>query len=146
MAPAAPSAPPVGWAAPSETPAIPPVLPPVEPKTSLEERVGARWLARIGIVVLVLGAVFFFQFAAEQGWVSPVVRVVVVTVGGLGLIGLGELTLRLKMRVFAAAAFGGGLAMLYAAAYVASPNFFDLVSNPFAFGWMCVVTLIGVGL
>ncbi len=113
---------------------------------SIEEKLGTRWLGRVGVLALLLAAVFFFQYAAQQGWVSYSVRVAVVTVAGLALIGMGEWTFRKNMRALSAAVTGGGLAMLYAAAFVASPNVYAIVSTPVAFGWMCVVTLMGVGL
>ena len=115
-----------------------------KPALSLEQRVGASWLNKIGIVVLILAAVFFFQYAAQQGWISPMIRVVVVALAGLALLLAGEWTFRKAMRMFATGATGGGIALLYAAAYAASPKFYSLVNTPTAFGLMCAVTLIGV--
>ncbi len=115
-----------------------------KPALSLEQRVGASWLNKIGIVVLILAAVFFFQYAAQQGWISPTIRVVVVALAGVVLLLAGEWTLRKSMRMFATGATGGGIALLYAAAYAASPKFYSLVNTPTAFGLMCAVTVVGV--
>ena len=115
-----------------------------KPALSLEQRVGASWLNKVGIVVLLLAAVFFFQYAAHQGWINPTSRVVVVALSGLALLVAGELTFRKAMRMFATGATGGGIALLYAAVYAASPKFYSLVDTPTAFGLMCAVTLIGV--
>ncbi len=115
-----------------------------KPALSLEQRVGASWLNKIGIVVLILAAVFFFQYAAQQGWISPTIRVVVVALAGLALLVAGEWTFRKAMRMFATGATGGGIALLYAAVYAASPKFYSLVDTPTAFALMCAVTLIGV--
>ena len=111
---------------------------------SLEQRVGASWLNKIGIVVLILAAVFFFQYAAQQGWINPTIRVFVVALSGLVLLAAGEWTFRKSMRVFSAGVTGGGIALLYAAAYAASPKFYGLVDAPVAFGLMCAVTVVGV--
>ena len=126
--------------------AIQPVKADKQLRLSFEQRIGVGWLGRIGVITLLLAAVFFFQYAASQGWVSPGIRVLAVAGFGLLLLGMGEWTLRKGMWIFAACATGGGLAMLYAAAYVASPNFYDLVPTPVAFGLMCAVTALGIGL
>lgn len=127
----------------AEAPEPPPVK---RPRMSLEQRVGTSWLNKIGIVVMVLAAVFFFQYAVEQGWLSPWVRVLLVALAGALMLGAGEWTLRKQMRIFAAGVTGGGIALLYAAAFAASPKFYGLVSTPIAFALMCLVTAIGVAL
>ncbi|HAU37842.1 MAG TPA: DUF2339 domain-containing protein, partial [Phycisphaerales bacterium] len=72
--------------------------------------------------------------------------VLIVALGGAALLGAGEWTLRKAMRVFAAGATGGGIALLYAAAYAASPKFYALVPTPVAFALMCAVTVLGAAL
>ena len=156
---AAPAAAPFSFPSPQAEPAIPakaaapaaaPVLPPPSstkpPGVPLEQRLGGSWLNKIGIVVLILAAVFFFQYAAEKGWINPAIRVLIVALGGAGLLCVGEWTYRKAMRSFAAGVTGGGIALLYAAAYAASPKFYDLASTPAAFAAMCVVTAVGVAL
>ena len=128
------------------TDAPPTAVPAKKAGTSFEQRIGVGWLGRIGVIVLLLAAVFFFQYAARQGWINPAMRVLAVTAFGLLLVGMGEWTLRKGMWIFSACVTGGGLAMLYAAAYVASPNFYDLVPAPVAFAFMCAVTALGIGL
>ncbi|HDZ21195.1 hypothetical protein LCGC14_0276340 [marine sediment metagenome] len=115
-------------------------------RLSFEQRVGTGWLGRIGVVVLLVAAVFFFQYAVDQGWIGEAVRVLMVGGFGLLLIAAGEWAFRKAMKIFSAAITGGGVALLYAAAYTASPNFYDLIPTPVAFGLMCAVTAIGVGL
>ncbi len=127
-------------------PGAPKAAPPHPAGVSLEQRLGASWLNKIGIVVLLLGAVFFFQYAAQKGWIHPTLRVLIVALGGAALLGAGEWTLRKAMRVFAAGATGGGIALLYAAAYAASPKFYALVPTPVAFALMCAVTVLGAAL
>jgi hypothetical protein len=98
------------------------------------------------VVVLLVAAVFFFQYAVEQGWIGEAVRVMMVGAFGLLLIACGEWAFRKAMRIFSAAVTGGGIALLYAAAYAASPNFYGLIPTSVAFAVMCAVTAIGVGL
>ncbi len=117
-----------------------------KPALSLEQRIGAGWLNRIGIVVLILAAVFFFQYAASQGWVSPLVRVLLIGTTGAALCVLGEWTRRKGMTLFASGVTGGGIALLYASAFAASPKFYGLIGLPLAFGLMCAITALGAAL
>jgi len=146
---------------PAETPAVPsetaPVKapPPIEvappvferprPTLSLEQRLGASWLNKAGVVVLILGAVFFFQYAAQQGWIGKPVRVLCGVAAGAVLLGLGEWTLRKGWRLFAGGVTGGGIAMLYLSVYAGSPKLYGLISTPWAFGLMCAVSALAIG-
>ena len=73
---------------------------------SLEQRLGGSWMNKIGIVLLVLGAAFFFHFAAEQGWVNETARVINVALAGVAMLGVGEWTWRKRMHIFAAGVTG----------------------------------------
>ncbi len=113
---------------------------------SLEQRLGTSWLVKIGVVVLFLAAVFLFQYSVQQGWINETVRVFCVAGLGAGLLVLGEWALRKKMGIFSAAVTGGGIGLLYAAAFAASPNFYKLIPTPAAFALMCGVTILAVAL
>ncbi len=114
---------------------------------SLEQRVGASWLNKVGIVVLVLGVLFFCQLAVQRGWWKPKYRGLGVAIMGLVLLAIGERALRKAMRLFAAGLTGGGIALLYLAVYLASPKVHkNLLSTEWAFALMCVVTVIGIAL
>jgi len=118
-----------------------------KPDMSLEQRVGASWLNKVGIVVFVLGVLFFCQLAVQRGWWQPRYRGLGVAVMGLVLLAIGERSLRKSMRLFAAGLTGGGIALLYLAVYLASPEVHkNLLTTEWAFGLMCVVTIIGIGL
>jgi len=116
------------------------------PRPSLEQRLGVSWLSRIGILVLILGAVFFFQYAVQQGWISKPVRVACGVLAGLALLGAGEWALRKGWRIFAASLTGGGIALLYLSVFAASPNWLKLIGTRAAFACMCLVTVIAVAL
>lgn len=118
---------------------------------SLEQRLGVSWLNKIGVVVLILGALFFFQYCWSRGWIGPAVRVAMCVLTGAAMLGLGEWTFRRSMRIFAAGVTGGGIALLYLAAYLCSLPQDRLSTQPLVpiaivFGSMCVVTAIGVAL
>ncbi|MBS3735486.1 MAG: DUF2339 domain-containing protein [Phycisphaerae bacterium] len=104
---------------------------------------GTRWLNRIGVVVLILAGAFFFQYAAQQGWISPPIRVAIVAAVGAAMLVAGEWTLRKDMRIFSAGVTGGGVAFLYGAVYAAGPEWYALVPLGVAFAAVCVATVIG---
>ena len=113
-------------------------------RLSLEQRVGASWLNKIGVIVLILAAVFFFQYAVNKGWVNETIRVLIVAFAGILLLAAGEWAYRRAMRMFAGGVTAGGIALLYASAYAASPKFYNLLGTPTSFALMCVVTVLGV--
>lgn len=143
----APPAPP----APGEPPApTTKTAAPTRPAQSLEQTIGMRWMLFVGVGVLLLAAVFFFMYAIEQGWIGPHRRVLIGAITGLALLGAGEWALRRKMRLYAGAIGGAGVALLYLVIWVASPNGlyaeYHMLGESMtgAFLLMCVVTLIGV--
>lgn len=118
------------------------------PALSLEQRLGTRWMLYVGLVVLLLAGVFFFKYAIDEGWISPLRRVIGGAVLSFAIIGLSEwLLLKRDMRLFAAGLMGYAIAQLYFVVFLASPNgWYHLVSSPVAFGLMCAVTALGAAL
>jgi hypothetical protein len=126
-------------------PATPPK--PRAPRRSLEQVIGTQWMLIGGVGVLLLGAVFFFKYAIDQGWINETIRVIAGGVTGLAMIGAGEWAIRRRMRGFAAGVIGGGVVLLYGTVFIASPNgLYSLVSLTAAFAMMCCVTAIGIGM
>ena len=50
-----------------------------------EQILGGNWLARIGVLALVIGAGFFLKFAFDQNWLGPTARVILGVIGGLAM-------------------------------------------------------------
>jgi len=56
--------------------ATPPAPPkPTEPR-EWEQILGGNWLARIGVVTLIIGVAFFLKFAFDNNWLGPIARVI----------------------------------------------------------------------
>ena len=91
-----------------------------------EARVGARWLAWVGVVILMIGSAFFLRLAYNNGWVEQIGIVVLGVVFGAVLIGLGEFWHR-KYPVYAATLAGGGTGIIYLSVFTAHTPF-ELVS------------------
>src|SRR5580704_2368838 len=86
-------------------PVRPTVLPararPAE-SASLETRIGAQLLNRIGILAVLIGVAWFLKLAFDRNWIGPPVRVWVGLAGAAGLIVWSE---RFRRRGFSAFAY-----------------------------------------
>jgi hypothetical protein len=82
----------------------------------LEETVGANWLSKIGVVILVLGVAFFLAYQLRT--LGPAGKILVGYVVGAALLGTGIYAeKREKYRIVARAGIGGGWALVYFTAY-----------------------------
>ncbi|TSC76430.1 MAG: membrane protein [Parcubacteria group bacterium Gr01-1014_31] len=109
------------------------------PAGDLEARIGGQWLAKIGVLALLLGVSFFLKYAFDNNWIGPAGRVMIGVLFGVGLLGLGEY-FRPRYGAYGQALSGGGIAVLYLSAY-ASYGFYHLVPSSLAFVFMAVVTV-----
>ena len=143
-------------AAPIPPPVSPPAAPPGggevvagapsggESSWSWEWLVGGNWLARIGILALIIGVGFFLKLAFDNQWIGETGRVVLGLVTGLALLGGGEYWTR-KYPVWAQAVTGGGLAILYLSIFAAF-SLYELIPAWAALGFSFLVTLAAAGL
>lgn len=108
-----------------------------------EDRVGKRWMTWVGVLALVIGALFFLQYAVRQGWIVPQLRVGAAVLTGVALLVIGRHFLRNQMRALGQGLVGGGLAVLYGAFYAAFAMY-ELLPQPVCFGAMVVVSAVGL--
>lgn len=97
------------------------------------------WISRLGIGLVLLAAVFLFDYAVDQGWLTPGVRVAIGLVLGALLAGLG-LGVQHKERWFAQLMLGGAAATWYITGFAAF-QILEIVSYPVAFTFMVAVTV-----
>ena len=90
-----------------------------------EARVGAQWLAWVGVVALTVGSAFFLRLAYDNGWIQQTSLVVLGVVFGAVLTGLGEYWHR-RYPVYAATLAGGGPGIIYLSFFAAHTPF-DLI-------------------
>jgi uncharacterized membrane protein len=83
-----------------------------------EQILGGNWLARIGVVALIIGAAFFLKFAFDNNWLGPLARVILGIIAGLAMVG-GGYYWRTKYPTLAQAITGGGVALLYLSIFAA---------------------------
>lgn len=97
-----------------------------------------NWLNRIGIALLLFGLAFLFKYTVDQGWITPLVRVLFGLGLGAFLLVVG-VRLRERRRALGQVLEGGGVAVGYATAFAAY-QLYGLVAYPLAFTWMVAVT------
>jgi uncharacterized membrane protein len=144
LATPAPAAPSYAWFEPDDEPAVEPepqrppyVAPPSGP--SLADRLaaidtsallGARGLAVAGGIVTLLGVVFFFVLAVNNGWIGPVARVSLGAAAAAIVFGAGVYVRARYGQLWSAlGAVGAGIAGGYAT-LLAATALYDLVPKP----------------
>ena len=90
-----------------------------------EQVIGGNWLARVGVLALILGVAFFLKLAFDNDWIGPTGRVALGAVGGLAMMGAGEFWQK-RYPGYARALSGGGVGLLYLSTYAAFA-IFDLI-------------------
>jgi len=119
--------------------------PPIPPKpkaprspSQLEKFIGENLIALAGIAILVLGVGVGAKYAIENEMISPLTRIVLGYLMGIGLLGFAE-KLRTKYAGFSAVLLGGGMAVLYFITYAAY-DFYQLIPQGVTFGLMAAFT------
>lgn len=81
---------------------------------------GMSLLSKIGMIVLILGIIFFLKYSMDQGWVSVELRIIMGMVAGVVLMILGHVFERKKYGRYARTFTGGGSLVLYATVIIAN--------------------------
>ena len=100
---------------------------------------GGNWLARIGILAVIIGVGLFLKLAFDNEWIGETGRVVLGLAVGVALLGGGEFWAR-RYPAWAQAVTGGGIAILYLSVFAAYV-LYSLVPVAAALGLSSLVTL-----
>ena len=109
-----------------------------------EQVLGGNWLARIGIIALIIGVAFFLRMAFDNNWISPSGRIVLGIIVGVAFLAAGEYWQR-KYPAFSQAISGGGIAILYLSIF-ASHSIFGLVGLYPATSALLAISVMSAGL
>lgn len=102
---------------------------------------GGNTVARVGVLVLLVGVAFFLRYSLEQGWIPPELRLIAGAVGGFLLVGVGW-RLRARRRGYALVLQGGGLGLVYLTVFAAVALYEVLAAGP---GLILLVVLVALG-
>ncbi len=111
----------------------------LEEGDSVEYVVAANWMVRIGILFLILATGFFLRYSIEQGWISPVSRVLMASGLGVSMYLYGLYLFGGKLRLLGQGLAAGGAVVLYFSVYAAT-EIYSLISPTLGFVGMSVVT------
>lgn len=111
-------------------------------RSDIEKFIGENLLSKVGIVILIIGIAIGAKFAIDQGWISPMVRIVFGYACGFALVGLA-IRLKTKYLNFSSVLISGGMATMYFITYFAY-DLYHLFNQVTAFSLMTIFTVFTV--
>jgi hypothetical protein len=105
-----------------------------------EQILGGNWLARIGVLALIIGIGFFLKYAFDNNWLGPTARVILGVIAGLIMLWLGYYW-RKRYPIMTQVLSGGGIAVLYLSIF-ASFATYHLISIYIAIMLLLIVSII----
>ena len=109
---------------------------------NIEKIIGENLISKIGIAILVLGVAIGTKYAIEHELISPLTRIILGYLVGLGLLGFA-IKLKKNYDNFSAVLLSGAMAILYFITFAAY-NFFGLIPQTLTFVLMMVFTVFTV--
>jgi len=109
---------------------------------NIEKIIGENLISKIGIAILVLGVAIGTKYAIEHELISPLTRIILGYLVGLGLLGFA-IKLKKNYDNFSAVLLSGAMAILYFITFAAY-NFFGLIPQTLTFVLMVVFTVFTV--
>ena len=107
-------------------------------KSSLEKFIGENLINKIGIAITVIGVAIGAQYSIEHDFISPLARIILGYLFGIGLLGVG-MRLKTKYTNYSAVLVSGAIAILYFITYIGY-NFYGLMPQAVTFLLMLVFT------
>jgi len=112
---------------------------PARKQREWEQILGGSWLARIGVLALIIGIAFFLKYAFDNNWLGPTGRVILGVIAGLAMLG-GGYRWRKRYPIMTQVLSGGGIAVLYLSIF-ASFALYDLVNLYVALAFLFLVSI-----
>ncbi len=113
-----------------------------EIKLNIEKFIGENLINKIGIIITVIGVAIGAKYSIEHELISPLTRIILGYLMGIGLLGFG-IKLKANYLNFSAVLVSGAIAILYFITYAAY-GFYDLMPQLLAFGLMTIFTVFAV--
>jgi uncharacterized membrane protein len=115
---------------------------PLQIKSDLEKFIGENLINKIGIAITVIGVAIGAKYAIDHQLISPLTRIILGYLVGLGLLGFA-IQLKKKYENFSAVLLSGSMAIMYFITYAAY-SFYDLIPQAIAFVLMVIFTAFTV--
>lgn len=119
-----------------------PINKPPKEKSDLEKFIGENLISKIGIVITVIGVSIGAKYSIENDLISPLTRIILGYLAGLGLLGIG-IRLKSKYENYSAVLVSGAMAIMYFITYAAY-SFYSLFPQIMAFMLMIIFTVFTV--
>lgn len=111
-------------------------------KSDLEKFIGENLINKIGIVITIIGVAIGAKYSIEHGLVSPLTRIILGYLAGIGLLGFG-IKLKQKYENYSAVLVSGAMAIMYFITFSAY-SFYELIPQTLAFALMVILTVFTV--
>lgn len=111
-------------------------------KSNLEKFIGENLVNKIGIAITVFGVAIGAQYAIDHQLISPLTRIILGYLFGIGLLGVA-IKLKKKYGNFSAVLLSGSMAIMYFITYFAY-DFYGLIPQALAFALMVIFTAFTV--
>ncbi len=129
---------------PKEQPVITPIVSNDEPnaKSNIEKFIGENLINKIGIAITVIGVAIGAKYSIEHQLISPLTRIILGYIVGLGLLGFA-IKLKPKYENYSAVLLSGAIAIMYFITFAAY-SFYDLIPQSITFALMVAFTAFAV--
>jgi uncharacterized membrane protein len=107
-------------------------------KSDFEKFIGENLISKIGILILVIGVAIGAKLAIDKGLISPLTRIILGYLVGVGLMGFA-IKLKAKYESFSAVLLSGSIAIMYFITYAAY-GYYQLIPQTMAFVLMVIFT------
>jgi uncharacterized membrane protein len=109
---------------------------------NLEKFIGENLISKIGILIVIIGVVIGAKYSIEHNLISPLTRIILGYLVGLGLLGFG-IKLKAKYENYSAVLVSGAIAIMYFVTFAAY-DFYHLIPQLMAFVLMVLFTIFTV--
>ncbi len=108
----------------------------------LEKFIGENLIAVIAVVILLIGVVFGVKYSIDHNLISPLTRIMLSYLLGIGILGAG-IRFRKKYELFSAILVSGSMAIMYVTTFVAY-SLYGIIPQIGAFAVMVLFTVFTV--
>ena len=120
---------------------LPTINRPKQP-SDLEKIIGESWINKIGILIVIIGVAIGAKYSIENELISPLTRIILGYLVGIGLLGFG-IKLKPKFEDYSAVLVSGSISIFYFITYFAY-SFYNLIPQILAFAMMLIFTVFTV--